>query len=217
MYRVKIITLFPNSFPGLLNTGVVGKALKKKIWSLKTIDPRKYSKGNYKKVDDTTAGGGPGMILKADVIGKSIDACYKNIKSKDSYPMIYLSPRGTPLTQSKVINFSKMKGINILCGRYEGIDQRILDFYPIEEISIGDYILAGGEIASQVLVESKDLLEYPQYTRPKKWKNLTIPDILLSGNHRNISEWRLKQSEKLTQKVRPDLWKNYKKSKTRKK
>ena len=131
-----------------------------------------------------------------------------------------------------------MKGINILCGRYEGIDQRILDFYPIEEISIGDYILAGGEIASQVLVESivrllpgtlgdmksassetfsNDLLEYPQYTRPKKWKNLTIPDILLSGNHRNISEWRLKQSEKLTQKVRPDLWKNYKKSKTRKK
>ena len=131
-----------------------------------------------------------------------------------------------------------MKGINILCGRYEGIDQRILDFYPIEEISIGDYILAGGEIASQVLVESivrllpgtlgdmksassetfsKDLLEYPQYTRPKKWKNLTIPDVLLSGNHRNISEWRLKQSEKLTQKVRPDLWKNYKKSKTRKK
>ncbi len=238
MYRVKIITLFPNSFPGLLNAGVVGKALKKKIWSLKTIDPRKYSKGNYKKVDDTTAGGGPGMILKADVIGKSIDACYKNIKSKDNYPLIYLSPRGTPLTQSKVINFSKMKGINILCGRYEGIDQRILDFYPIEEISIGDYILAGGEIASQVLVESivrmlpgtlgdiksassetfsKDLLEYPQYTRPKKWKNLSIPDILLSGNHRNISEWRLKQSEKLTQKVRPDLWKNYKKSKTRKK
>ena len=154
MYRVKIITLFPNSFPGLLNTGVVGKALKKKIWSLKTIDPRKYSKGNYKKVDDTTAGGGPGMVLKADVIGKSVDACYKNIKSKDSYPMIYLSPRGTPLTQSKVINFSKMKGINILCGRYEGIDQRILDFYPIEEISIGDYILAGGEIASQVLAES---------------------------------------------------------------
>ena len=238
MYRVKIITVFPDSFPGTLNTGVIGKALKNKIWSLKTINPRKFAKGNYKKVDDTTAGGGPGMLLKADVIGKSIDACYKNIKSNENYPLIYLSPRGIPLKQSKVINLSKMKGINILCGRYEGIDQRLLDFYPIEEVSIGDYVLAGGEIASQVLVESivrllpgtlgdiestttetftQDLLEYPQYTRPKKWKNIAIPEVLLSGNHKNINKWRLKQSEKLTQKVRPDLWKNYKKSKTSKK
>ena len=112
MYRVKIITVFPDSFPGTLNTGVIGKALKNKIWSLKTINPRKFAKGNYKKVDDTTAGGGPGMLLKADVIGKSIDACYKNIKSNENYPLIYLSPRGIPLKQSKVINLSKMKGIN---------------------------------------------------------------------------------------------------------
>jgi len=236
-FFINTLTIFPEAFTNLVDISVIGNARKKKIWELQLTDIKEFANRN-KNIDDKPFGGGPGMILKADVIGKSIDACYKNIKSRDSYPMIYLSPRGTPLTQSKVINFSKMKGINLLCGRYEGVDQRILDFYPIEEISVGDYILAGGEIASQVLVESivrllpgtlgdmksassetfsNDLLEYPQYTRPKKWKNLTIPDILLSGNHRNISEWRLKQSEKLTQKVRPDLWKNYKKSKTRKK
>ena len=238
MYKVKIISIFPDSFPGTLGQGVIGKAHSKKIWSLKTIDPRKYTKDKHKKIDDTTAGGGPGMIFKPDIMGKAIDACYRNIKSKEKYPLIYLSPRGKPLTQKKVSKLSKMKGINLLCGRYEGIDQRLLDYYEIEELSIGDYILAGGELAAQVLVESivrllpgtlghsessemesfnNDLLEYPQYTRPKRWKNITIPDVLLSGNHKNISKWRLDMSEKITKKMRPDIWKNYKKNKTSKK
>ena len=178
------------------------------------------------------------MILKSDIIGKAINNAYKNIKDRKKTPLIYLSPRGKPLTQNKINQLSKKDGLIILCGRYEGIDQRISDYYKVDEYSIGDFILAGGEIAAQALIEStvrllpgtlghKDsskeesfnnyLLEFPQYTRPKVWNSLTIPEVLLSGDHKKIALWRKEMAEKLTKKIRPDLWKKYKKNKTIKK
>ena len=238
IFKVKVISLFPEAFPGVLNIGIIGKALKKKIWSLKVINPRNFSKGVHKSVDDTTAGGGPGMILKADIVGKAINYSLRNIRNRKNTPLIYLSPRGKPLTQKKITQWSKKDGLIIICGRYEGIDQRVSEFYKIEEYSIGDFILAGGEIASQTVIESivrllpgtlghkdssKDesfnngLLEFPQYTRPKVWNNLEIPEVLQSGNHKKIFIWRRQMAEEITKKVRPDLWKNYKKSKTTKK
>jgi len=234
-YKVKVITLFPEIFPGVLGIGNIGRSLKNKIWSLKTINPRKFAKGIHKSVDGTTAGGGPGMILKPEMLSKAISESYKGIKNKSDYPLLYLSPRGKRISQKQVQNFSKKKGVIMICGRYEGIDQRVLDYHNIEEVSIGDFILAGGEVASQAVIESiirllpgtlgddssKDLesfsnslLEYPQYTRPKKWKNIEIPEVLLSGHHKKITKWRLEMAEKITKKNRPDLWKNYKKNKT---
>ena len=231
VFNSKVITLFPESFPGLLGVGVIGKALKNKLWKLQTIDIKKFGKGNYKKIDDTTAGGGPGMILKADVLGPALDKSLKGCEDK-KMPIIYLSPRGKPLTQSKVKKLSKNDGLILLCGRYEGVDQRLLDKYKIEEISLGDFILAGGEIAAQATLEAiirlipgvlgdaeslknetfnSDLLEFPQYTRPRKWKNIEIPEVLNSGNHKNIDIWRKEMSKKLTKRNRPDLWEKYKK------
>ena len=237
-FKVKVITIFPDAFLGILKIGVIGKALKNKIWSLKMINPRDFSKGVHKSVDDTTAGGGPGMILKSDILGKAINNAYKNIKDRKKFPLIYLTPRGKQLTQNKISQLSKKDGMIILCGRYEGIDQRVSDYYKIEEYSIGDFILAGGEIAAQALIEStvrllpgtlghknssieesfnNDLLEFPQYTRPKIWNNLEIPKVLTSGDHKKIAFWRKDMAEKLTKKIRPDLWKKYKKNKTIKK
>jgi|TARA_B110000114_G_scaffold123768_1_gene129647 tRNA (guanine37-N1)-methyltransferase len=232
IFKAKVITLFPENFPGILGIGVIGKALKNKLWKLEVIDIRKFGKGNHKKVDDTTAGGGPGMILKADVLGQAIDKSLKGVKDLDKTPIVYLSPRGKSLTQNKVKKISKGDGIILLCGRYEGVDQRVLDKYKIEEISLGDFILAGGEIAAQAVLEAtirlipgvlgdsdsldnesfkSDLLEFPQYTRPRSWKNIEIPDVLNSGNHKNIDIWRKDMSKKLTKKIRPDLWEKYKK------
>lgn len=238
IFKVKVITLFPETFPGVLDIGVIGRALKKKIWSLKTINPRNYTKDNHKSVDDTTSGGGPGMILKADILGKAIDVSLKGIKSKQKIALINLTPRGKPLSQKEIKKFSKKEELIILCGRYEGVDQRVLDFYKFQEYSLGDYVLAGGEVAAQTVIEatvrllpgtlgdskslkdesfSQDLLEFPQYTRPRVWKNLKIPEVLQSGNHKLISEWRMKNSLKLTKKIRPDLLKKFKKNKTMKK
>ena len=235
VFKIKVITIFPESFLGILKIGVIGKALKKKIWSLEIINPREFSKGKHKSVDDTTAGGGPGMILKSDIVGKAINKAYRNIKDRNKIPLLYLSPKGKPLTQNKIDQLSKKDGMIIICGRYEGIDQRILEYYKVDEYSIGDFILAGGEIAAQAVIEStvrllpgtlghkdsvkdesftKNLLEYPQYTRPKIWNNLKIPDVLLSGDHKKIAIWRRYMAEKLTKRLRPDLWKKYKKNKT---
>jgi len=237
-FKVKVITIFPESFPGILKIGVIGKALKNKIWSLKIINLREFSKGIHKSVDDTTAGGGPGMILKSDIIGKAINSAYKNVKDRKKTPLIYLTPRGMPLTQNKIIQLAKRDGMILLCGRYEGIDERISEYYKVDEYSIGDFVLAGGEVAAQALIEStvrllpgtlghKDsskedsfnnhLLEFPQYTRPKVWNSLEIPKVLLSGDHKKIALWRKDMAEKLTKKIRPDLWKKYKKNKTIKK
>jgi tRNA (guanine37-N1)-methyltransferase len=203
IFNTKVITLFPENFPGILGIGVIGKALKNKLWKLEVIDIRKFGKGNHKKVDDTTAGGGPGMILKADVLGLAIDKSLKGVKDLDKTPIVYLSPRGKSLTQNKVKKISKGDGVILLCGRYEGVDQRVLDKYKIEEISLGDFILAGGEIAAQAVLEAT--------IRPRSWKNIEIPDVLNSGNHKNIDIWRKDMSKKLTKKIRPDLWEKYKK------
>ena len=175
------------------------------------------------------------MILKSDIVGKAINKAYRNIKDRNKIPLLYLSPKGKPLTQNKIDQLSKKDGMIIICGRYEGIDQRILEYYKVDEYSIGDFILAGGEIAAQAVIEStvrllpgtlghkdsvkdesftKNLLEYPQYTRPKIWNNLKIPDVLLSGDHKKIAIWRRYMAEKLTKRLRPDLWKKYKKNKT---
>ena len=238
VFKIKIISLFPESFPGVLGIGVIGRALKNKIWSLVIFNPRDHAKGIHKSVDDTTAGGGPGMILKPDIIGKSVVEAIKGIKFKNKYSFINLTPSGKPLDQKMIKNFSKKDGLVILCGRYEGIDQRVSDYYNFEEYSLGDFILAGGEVAAQSLIEAtvrllpgtlgakeslqeesftKGLLEFPQYTRPRAWKSLNIPNELQSGNHQLIADWRLDKSLKLTKKNRPDLWKKYKKSKTIKK
>ena len=229
MLDVKILTAYPNMFPGTLNHSLIGSALKEKKWTLEVINLHNFGYDNTKSIDDEPFGGGPGMIIRPDVVEKallSIKYPY-NIKRK----LIYLTPSGKPLKQSNLLEFSRFDQLIILCGRFEGVDQRAINVLDFSEISIGDYILMGGETAAQVLVEgcirllpgvlgqpkslleesfSNDLLEYPHYTRPKVWKdtnnnNHEIPEILISGHHEKIKEWRLKKSIERTKIIRPDL------------
>jgi tRNA (guanine37-N1)-methyltransferase len=225
MLEVQIFTLYPDLYPGLLDVGIYKKAKEKKNWSLKIIDIRGYAFDNNQTVDDTPFGGGSGMLLKPDVVASALD---KNIKAKEK--IIYLSPKGKKLDQQEVKSLSKLKKINILCGHFEGVDQRLLETRNIEEYSIGDFILSGGESASFVLVDAlirllpgvlgnansakdesfeNNLLEYPQYTKPRDWEGKKVPEILFSGDHAKIKGWRLSQSEAITQRQRPDLWKKY--------
>ena len=225
MMEVKIFTLYPDLFPGLLDVGIYKKALENKKWSLKVINIRDYASDNNRTVDDTPFGGGNGMLLKPDVIASAFD---KNIISKEK--IIYLSPKGKKLDQNQVKAFSKLKKINILCGHFEGVDQRLLETRNIEEYSIGDFVLSGGESASFVLVDAlirllpgvlgnansikeesfeNNLLEYPQYTKPRDWEGKKVPEVLFSGDHAKIKGWRLSQSEAITRRQRPDLWKKY--------
>ena len=220
-WSADILTLYPEMFPGPLDKSLSGKALEKGIWSLNTFDLKDYGLGPHKSVDEKPSGGGPGMVLRADVLDSAINDCFK----KDR-PMIYFSPKGKPLKQETIERFSKINGVSIICGHFEGIDQRIIDMHDIEEISVGDYILSGGEIATIVFLDSlvrllpnvlgngdskkiesftDGLLEYPQYTKPNEFKGLKIPDILLSGNHKAIKEWQENQSLSLTKLRRPDL------------
>lgn len=224
-FFVKILTLFPSAFPGTLDLSVIGKS-RSKLWDLETINIRDYTADKYKTVDDTPAGGGHGMVLKPDILSKAITANSNNIAK-----IYLLSPRGKVLTQKKAHKIVEEKNIMLICGRYEGIDQRVIDYHKIEEISVGDYVLSGGEIAAQLLIdccvrlipgvlqgqnphqeesfahgEYEDLLEYPHYTKPNIWQNQKIPEVLLSGNHKKISEWRLEEAKKLTKERRPDLW-----------
>ena len=220
-WNVDILTLYPEMFPGHLDKSLSGKALEKGIWSLNTFDLKDYGLGPHKSVDEKPSGGGPGMVLRADVLDSAINDCFK----KDR-PMIYFSPKGKPLDQEMIERFSVINGVSIICGHFEGIDQRIIDLHDIEEISVGDYILSGGEIATIVFLDSlvrllpnvlgngdskkiesftDGLLEYPQYTKPNEFKGLKIPDILLSGNHKAIKEWQENQSLSLTKLRRPDL------------
>ena len=220
-WSADILTLYPEMFPGPLDKSLSGKALKKGIWSLNTFDLKDYGLGPHKSVDEKPSGGGPGMVLRADVLDSAINDCFK----KDR-PMIYFSPKGKPLDQEMIERFSVINGVSIICGHFEGIDQRIIDLHDIEEISVGDYILSGGEIATIVFLDSlirllpnvlgngdskkiesftDGLLEYPQYTKPNEFKGLKIPDILLSGNHKAIKEWQENQSLSLTKLRRPDL------------
>ena len=228
MFQVKIFTLYPDFFPGILSKGIYGRAIEKSLWNLDVINIRDYAKDKHKTVDDTPYGGGEGMVLKPDVVAKALD---QNLKKNEK--IIYLTPKGKTFDQNKAKKFLNEKKINILCGHFEGIDQRVIESRGIEEISIGDYILSGGETAAYVILDSilrlvpgvlgnensyKDesfengLLEYPQYTKPQIWEKTPVPEVLLSGDHSKIKEWRLSQSEAITRHRRPDLWQKYKKN-----
>ena len=228
MFQVKIFTLYPDFFPGILSKGIYGRAIEKSLWNLDVINIRDYAKDKHKTVDDTPYGGGEGMVLKPDVVAKALD---QNLKKNEK--IIYLTPKGKTFDQNKAKKFLNEKRINILCGHFEGIDQRVIESRGIEEISIGDYILSGGETAAYVILDSilrlvpgvlgnensyKDesfengLLEYPQYTKPQIWEKTPVPEVLLSGDHSKIKDWRLSQSEAITRHRRPDLWQKYKKN-----
>ena len=227
MFKAKIFTLYPEYFPGPFNIGICKKAFEKKLWDLKLINIRDYAEDKHKTVDDTPYGGGVGMLMRPDVVAKSLDA---NLEEKET--IYYLTPKGKIFNQNIAQDIVKKNKVNILCGHFEGVDQRVLDSRNVEEISIGDFILSGGEMASFVVLDTvlrlvpgvlgnlnstKDesfengLLEYPQYTKPQIWEKLSVPDILLSGDHNKIKSWRLSQSEAITRHRRPDLWQKYKK------
>ncbi len=224
-WKASVLTLFPDAFPGVLGVSVIGSALKDAKWALESIDIRKFSYNKHRSVDASPAGGGSGMVIKADVAGRAIDSV-----NDDERPLIYLSPRGQPLTQAKVRKLAAGSGVILFCGRFEGLDQRVIEARNMQEISVGDYVLAGGEVAAQMLIEacvrllpdvlgdenSADdesfenwLLEYPQYAKPREWEGREIPQVLLSGNHKQIAQWRLGQSEEITKQRRPDLWQKY--------
>ena len=229
MWTAKVFTLYPELFPGPLGNGLYKKALEKKLWALKVVNIRDYALDKHKTVDDTPFGGGSGMLMRADVIANSLD---KNISNKKE-PIIYLSPKGKKFDQNyakKMLN----SNINIICGHFEGVDERLLETRDIEEVSVGDFILSGGEIAALVIIDTivrlipgvlgnsdslaeetfeRNMLEYPQYTKPQKWEKKDVPDVLLTGDHAKIKDWRLVQSEDITRRRRPDLWKKYKKNK----
>ena len=228
MLIARIFTLYPEFFPGPLEKGLYGKALAEKIWKLETVNIRDYTNDKHKTVDDTTYGGGSGMLIKPDVLANSLD---KNLKSKEK--IIYLSPKGKLFNQQLAKELSKEKTVNLICGHFEGIDQRVIEARNIEEVSIGDFVLSGGESAAFVMLDAiirllpgvlgneksveeesfeNGLLEYPQYTKPQIWEEKTVPDVLLSGDHAKIKDWRLSQSEAITRDRRPDLWQKYKKN-----
>ena len=224
MWTANILTLFPDLYPGPLGSSILGEAKKNGKWKLNVRDLKKFAEKN-KRVDDTPFGGGPGMVIKPDVIDRAL----LSLKSND-FPIYYLSPRGVKLDNQISNSISKLNGITLLCGKYEGVDERVIKHYNMIEISIGDYILSGGDLAAMVLIDSvvrclpnvlgnpltlneetftNYLLEYPLYTQPREWKNYKVPDVLLSGDHKKIKNWKIKQSEDITMKRRPDLWKKY--------
>jgi len=222
MWRASVLTIFPDMFPGPLGGSLAGKALAAGAWSLAVVDIRSFATDRHRTVDDTPAGGGPGMVMKADVLGRAIDAA-----SADERPRLLLSPRGSPLTQARVEALARGPGALLVCGRFEGVDERIIAARALEEVSAGDYILSGGELAAMVLIDAcvrllpgvmgaeasgaeesfrEGLLEYPHYTRPQVWEGRPIPDVLLSGDHSKIAAWRRAEAERLTRERRPDLW-----------
>jgi tRNA (guanine37-N1)-methyltransferase len=222
MWRASVITIFPDMFPGPLGSSLAGKAISKGIWALEPIDLRAYAADKHRTVDDTPAGGGPGMVMKADVIARAIDAA-----AADDRPRLLMSPRGARLTQDRVAALAQGQGVVLLCGRFEGVDERVIAGRALEEVSIGDYVLAGGEIAAMALIDAcvrllpgvmgkegsaaeesftDGLLEYPQYTRPQVWEGKAIPEVLMSGDHAKVAAWRRAEAERLTAARRPDLW-----------
>ncbi|MEA2929824.1 MAG: tRNA (guanine37-N1)-methyltransferase [Hyphomicrobiales bacterium] len=225
MWHATVLTLFPEMFPGPLAASLAGKALEKKLWALDAVDIRAHALDRHRTADDTPAGGGPGMVLKADVVARAIDAA-----GNDARPRLLMSPRGVPLTQARVAELAAGPGAIVVCGRFEGIDERVIEGRGLTEISLGDFVLSGGEVAALALLDAcvrllpgvmgKDasgaeesfaegLLEYPHYTRPQVWEDRAIPDVLLSGDHGKIAAWRRAEAERLTRERRPDLWARY--------
>lgn len=221
LWHARVLTLFPGAFPGLLGESLTGRALRDELWQLDTTDLRAHGVGRHRNVDDTPAGGGAGMVLRADVVAAALRA------APTPGPLIYASPRGEPFRQSLAQELAGGPGVTILCGRFEGVDQRVLDAFDMREVSIGDYVLTGGELAAQVMIDAAvrllpgvlgndasteeeshaaGLLEHPHYTRPPEWEGRAIPEVLLSGHHGRIEEWRRAQSQALTRARRPDLW-----------
>jgi tRNA (guanine37-N1)-methyltransferase len=222
MWRASVLTIFPEMFPGPLGSSLAGKALALGAWSLDVVDIRSFATDKHRTVDDTPAGGGPGMVMKADVLGRAIDAT-----ATDTRPRLLMSPRGTPLTQSRIEVLSGDAGVVLVCGRFEGVDERVIAARGLEEVSVGDYVLSGGELAAMVLIDAcvrllpgvmgaaasgaeesftDGLLEYPHFTRPQLWEGRPIPEILTSGDHAKIAAWRRAEAERLTRERRPDLW-----------
>ena len=221
VWQARVITLFPDAFPGVLGLSLTGKALQEGKWQLHTHDLRAHGLGKHRNVDDTPAGGGAGMVLRADVVGPAIEAA--QVHARGRWPVLYMSPRGRPFTQS----MARCDGVTLLCGRFEGVDERVLEHYGIVEVSLGDFVMTGGELAAQAMLDATvrllpgvlgnaesmieeshadGLLEHPQYTRPATWQDRAIPDVLMSGNHAEIARWRREMSEALTRSRRPDLW-----------
>ena len=228
MWKAQVFTLYPEVFPGPLSKGLYGKAMSKNLWDLKVVNIRDAAEDKHKTVDDTPYGGGSGMLLKADVLAKSIDQ-----NKNEGETILYLSPRGKKFDQSYAKKLAREKSLSLICGHFEGVDERVLSTRDIEEVSIGDYVLSGGETAAYVVIDrvlrllpgvlgndnskmeetfENGLLEYPQYTKPQIWDKKAVPDVLLSGDHSKIKDWRLSQSEAITRVRRPDLWEKYKKS-----
>ena len=224
-WKATVLTLFPDAFPGALGVSLLDSAHRNGLWLLETVDIRSFSRHKHASVDDTPAGGGPGMVLRPDVAAAAIDSV-----PRDGRALIYLTPRGKPVTQSRVREWAQGPGVVLFCGRFEGLDQRVIDGRDMEEVSVGDAVLAGGEIPAQYLIEAcvrlipgvlgkmastedesfeGDLLEYPQYTRPREWEGQAIPDVLLSGDHGKVDQWRQEQAEALTERRRPDLFARY--------
>ena len=226
-WRASILTLFPDMFPGPLGESLAGQALARNIWSLDAVNIRNFAEDRHRSVDDTPAGGGPGMVLRADVADRALDSV---LEGSDQRPKVYLSPRGKPLTQNRVKELAEGPGIVLFCGRFEGVDERLLEARQLEEVSLGDFVLSGGEIAALALLDavirllpgvmgkqesgieesfSGGLLEYPHYTRPRVWEGREIPPVLLSGDHGRIAAWRREQAERVTRERRDDLWRKY--------
>ena len=227
MWRATVLTIFPKLFPGPLSSSLAGKALAAGVWALEPVDIRAHATDRHRSVDDTPAGGGPGMVMRADVLARALDAV---ASPEDARPRLLMSARGTPLTQQRVAAIARGSGAILLCGRFEGVDERVILARNLEEVSIGDYVLSGGEIAAFVLIDAcvrllpgvmgkeasgeeesfaDGLLEYPQYTRPQVWEDHAIPETLTSGNHAKVAAWRRAQAERLTRERRPDLWSAY--------
>ncbi len=229
-WRAQIITLLPQAFPGVLGESLTGRALKDELWQLETVDLRRFGEGKHRNVDDTPAGGGAGMVLRPDVMGRAIDEARATMPP--AAPLLYLSPRGRRFDQAMARGLSQTPGVTLICGRFEGMDERVIQHYGIQEVSLGDFVLTGGEIAAQALIDATvrlipgvlgnadsteeesfadGLLEHPQYTRPPEWKGHKIPDVLMSGHHGEIAKWRHEQAQEITRTRRPDLWDAYQK------
>lgn len=226
-WTAKVITLFPEAFPGTLGLSLTGKAMDLGLWALEPIALRPFGEGRHRNVDDTPAGGGAGMVLRADVLARALDVAALGMPARTEWPVVYLSPRGRPFDQAMARRWASGKGVTLLCGRFEGVDERVLEDYAIDEVSLGDFVLTGGEIAAQAMLDATvrllpgvlgnaastedeshaaGLLEHPHYTRPAEWRGRAIPSVLLSGNHAEIEKWRRAEAERITRERRPDLW-----------